>query len=151
MSMELDTAKDIAEKFVEINADQFERVEICGSIRRNNNNVNDIDLVVIPKHPDNFLLDYNATVRGRKRVEIPYHNGIKIDIYVADQDNFEVLKLIRTGSAEHNIKLCQLAIEKGWKLKANGEGLITSSETIKTERGILEALLGKYIEPEDRT
>lgn len=147
--MDLKQAESIAYNFILDNSFEFRVVEICGSIRRKKANVNDIDLVAIPKNPETFLKKFDANIRGPKRVEI-FFSGIKIDIYIADEKNFEVLKLIRTGSAEHNIKLCKEAIKRGWKLKANGDGLITPSGAIRTEKGILEALLGKYVEPEDR-
>ena len=47
--------------------------------------------------------------------------------------------------------LCGLALKKGWKLHADGRGLMRGDELIdNTERGILMKLLGKYVEPKDR-
>ncbi len=152
--MKLDVAVAIATGFIHANQGEFERVEVCGSIRRKRPEVNDIDLVVIPRDPENFLKSYDATIRGPKRLQIPlFHVAgvIKLDIYVANQQNFEVLRLIRMGSAEHNIRLCTEAKRRGWQLKANGDGLIMPSGAITTEEGILVELLGKYVEPEERT
>ncbi len=150
--MELQKAEEIAKEFINKIQDECIKVEVLGSIRRRKPQVKDIDLLIIPKNIL-FLSSPTFTIpiskRGEKLIRASYE-GIQIDIYLANQDNWEVLKLIRTGSAEHNRNLCLLAIKNGWKLKANGEGLITDKGTIKTERGILEALLGKYIEPEDR-
>lgn len=149
--MELEQAKDIALEFMVKIADECKKGDIVGSVRRNVPEVHDIDLVVIPKAKP-FLFTMPAKMRGEKIIRIAY-KGIDIDIYIADEKTYEVLKLIRTGSAEHNIKLCSEAKKRGWQLKANGEGLIDlkTGETIdNTEEGILTRLLGKYIEPERR-
>jgi DNA polymerase/3'-5' exonuclease PolX len=117
-----------------------ERAEIVGSIRRRKVKVHDIDIVLIPKVPlENKLLSGNI-------------EGIPFEIYIADHNTYEVLRLIRSGSADHNKMLCQKAKEKGWQLKAGGTGLVDKDGNIidNTERGILEKLLGKYVEPQDR-
>ena len=60
-------------------------------------------------------------------------------------------QLIRTGSAEHNRKLCSMALKKGMKLHADGRGLYKDDEMVSnTEEGILQILLGKYVKPEKR-
>lgn len=136
--MKLEKAKTIAEEFIKENNHKYERIEVVGSIRRNKPEVKDIDLIAIPKYPEK-----------KKLIRLNYM-GIQVDIYLAIEENWEVLKLIRTGSAKHNRMLCFKALSRGWKLKAGGEGLITPDKTYTTERGILEALLGKYVEPEER-
>jgi DNA polymerase/3'-5' exonuclease PolX len=74
------------------------------------------------------------------------------------------LLLIRTGSKEHNIKLCQQAKRRGMKLHADGSGLekmlagqgheIDNSTTSRipcpTEQSIFEALGLVYAEPWER-
>ena len=45
-----------------------------------------------------------------------------------------------------------MAINKGWRMKSGGEGLILpDGKAIRTEKDILEKLLGKYVEPEQRS
>src|SRR3989338_6575962 len=136
--MELEKAKEIAKEYINRNQSQYLQMEVVGSIRRVKPEVRDIDIVAIPK----FSQD-------KKILRFDY-KGIQIDIYFATKDNYECLRLIRTGSAEHNRMLCSLALRKGWKLKASGEGLCAKKEKIHTKEGILKALLGKYIEPKDR-
>jgi len=143
--MKLEEAKQIAEKYIELNKCKYTEMEVVGSIRRQKAEVNDIDIIAIPVVPD------------KKKIIREMFMGAQIDLYIATPFNFDVLKLIRTGSANHNKKLCFLALRNGWKLKANGEGLLLLTPnnagaliTITSERGILEKLLGKYIEPEQR-
>jgi DNA polymerase (family 10) len=59
--------------------------------------------------------------------------------------------LIRTGSKEHNIKLCQHAIDKGMKLSSE-KGLMKDGKVIasKTEEEIFQGLGMDYVKPEER-
>lgn len=136
--MELKKAQEIANEFIDLVKDQYLKIEIVGSIRREKAEVKDIDLVAIPKNKVK-----------EKIIRMPFKD-ISIDLYVANEKNFECLKLIRTGSALHNIKLCSHAKRRGWQLKANGEGLITKDNILHGEKEILTALLGGYIEPKYR-
>ena len=138
--MNITQAITISRDYILKNNANFDRIEVCGSIRREKPEVNDIDIVAIPKFDV-----------GKKKINRFDYNGIQIDIYYATNQNFDVLKLIRTGSAEHNKMLCITALRKGWKLHADGRGLMRGEELIdNTEKGILEKLLGKYVEPKDR-
>jgi DNA polymerase (family 10) len=149
-------AQDIAEEvYIQI-SDNISKFEIAGSIRRKKPIVHDIDMVVVAKP---YLLkkiyelpNVKMISSGKKLIRFEY-KGIQIDIYLANTETFETIKLIRTGSAQHNIKLCMKAQEKGWHLFADGHGLYDEKnfKTIAdTEEGILIALLGKNIPPEER-
>lgn len=74
-----------------------------------------------------------------------------VDLYHATENNWGTLMLIRTGSKEHNIKLCSLAREKGLKLSAS-EGVVDGDKIIasKTEDEIFTALGMPSILPEER-
>ncbi|KKU14261.1 MAG: hypothetical protein UX22_C0030G0009 [Candidatus Jorgensenbacteria bacterium GW2011_GWA2_45_9] len=136
--MELEKAKQIAEEYIESVRDDYQRIEIVGSIRRGKPIVKDIDLVAIPKIP-----------QTRKILKTEY-KGIVIETYLTTEENYECLRLFRTGSADHNIRLCMEARRRGWQLKASGDGLITPNGVIRTEEDILVSLLGQYVEPRNR-
>lgn len=64
-------------------------------------------------------------------------------------ETWGTLVLIRTGSAEHNIKLSMIAQKKG--LKLSHSGLTKNGEVItSTEKEIFKALDLPYVEPEER-
>jgi DNA polymerase/3'-5' exonuclease PolX len=146
--MKLLEGKRIATEFVDRIKNQCHQIEIVGSIRRGRPEINDIDIVAIPKNHRTFLCGLRAEVRGDKIIRFNFQ-GAKIDLYLATGETFEVLRLIRTGSAAHNIKLASIAKRKGWELKFD-KGLVTDKGEIKTEAGILEALLGRVPEPRER-
>jgi len=156
--MKLEIAKQKAEYTKCFFEPYAKRIEIVGSIRRECENVNDVDIILIPK--DNFkeaignLKKLGFIKKSGEKLIIYELNSVQYDLYICTEENWEVIKLIRTGSKEHNQKLCILAKQKGLSLKAGGKGLVTddrNEEVISdTEKGILENLLGKYVEPKDR-
>jgi DNA polymerase/3'-5' exonuclease PolX len=178
----LKDAKDIADEVCHLLGKHFEKMTVCGSIRRKKPEVNDIDIVAIPKNkynfgdptlsdniraldPEGFRLAQNRKAGNDRFLDGPaikrfYYKGIMVDLYLANEKTYEVLVLIRTGSAAHNVRLTTLAKGKGWKLKAGGEGLVRvegegKNEKIvedidSTENGILLKLLGRVPLPEER-
>jgi DNA polymerase/3'-5' exonuclease PolX len=62
--MRIEEARRKAEEFVQRIQSQCERLEIVGSIRRGKAQVNDIDLLAIPKDHRRFLCGMQAKVRG---------------------------------------------------------------------------------------
>lgn len=79
--------------------------------------------------------------------------GIPVDIYVATEDTWVTLLLIRTGSKEHNVRLAQRARELGMKLRASGDGIEGSTgELIKVrnEEEVFSVLRLDYLPPRMR-
>ena len=183
--MNLVEASTIATKIVNELKPHFVKLEIVGSIRRQCDIVHDIDLVGIRKGEadytfgqpslENFIKSTDpdgaaeAMTEGISRflngdkIKRFKYMGAKIDLYLASKDTFETLKLIRTGSAEHNTRLAVLARKKNMKLVASGAGLCTIKGGIynnepeeiisiveNTEEGILKNLLGRVPKPLER-
>lgn len=131
------------------------RIEIVGSIRRKRRIVNDIDILIEPLNTFGLgeaiagLL--GLTSRGDK-IQRGTYKGIQIDVYFADTNTWDTLKLIRTGSAGHNIRLTSLAKRRGWHLYADGRGLMNDKGKIvaRSEEEIFNALSITYLLPESR-
>ena len=154
--MKLEEAEELAREIVEHVHPFCERVEVAGSIRRKKSEVRDIDLVLIPKPllwsriitTLQRTMDAEVLKRGNSIAQLTI-KGVNVDLYVATAETWGALLLIRTGSAEHNIKLSQIALRKGMKLSHKGlmkEGKVIAS----TEKEIFEALSLPYVEPEHR-
>ena len=154
--MELNKAKKIAGEFIQEISDLVSSVEVVGSVRREQPYPRDLDFILIPENPLTFKIDFIKRFKksikqiGNKLIRLTYKE-IQVDIYIANRNSWETLKLIRTGSVDFNKKLCMLAKNKGWHLYADGKGLYADNKLISnTERGIIETLLGEYIEPSER-
>jgi DNA polymerase (family 10) len=152
--MKLEDAQVIADKFVSEIKEFCKKIEIVGSIRRKKSEINDIDIILIPKFKERLIQKIrkisNLEVQGKKLIRAEY-SGMQVDIYFTDEETWGILLLIRTGSKEHNIKLCQYAIKNGMKL-SSANGLMKNDKVIasKTEEKIFKELGLDYIKPEDR-
>ncbi|MBA7597916.1 hypothetical protein ES703_04924 [subsurface metagenome] len=152
----LERAQRIAEEVVKRLAPYCKRIEVAGSIRRKKPWVNDVDLVLIPH--DLWDLHSELTKLGQlkmsgKKILRVIAGSTQIDLYVADEETWATLLLIRTGSAENNIRLASLAKKRGWHLAASGDGLFNEHEERiagDTEESIYSALRLPFQEPEER-
>ena len=177
--MQLQEASVLAEKVRTALEPLCVKIEIAGSIRRSRPEVHDVDLVAIPKSlteagplggtvqicdsvvwKERFpkLLKKQGLivdVSGQELIRCSYpSNGFQVDLYRARAETWGVILLVRTGSKDHNVKLCSLARSKGLKLSAC-EGVVTKEgfgETIasRTEEEMFSALGLRFIEPKDR-
>lgn len=166
--MSLEEAEKIAADIVRELSPLADRIEIVGSIRRRRPAVHDIDIILIPKEGKAESLKDQclawqplfstcpAPKWGDKLASFWYDDKIQVDLYFANDYTWPILKLIRTGSKEHNVKLCMVSANKGMKLKADGSGLFRDRletervDGIKDEADIFAALGLRYVEPEDR-
>jgi DNA polymerase/3'-5' exonuclease PolX len=153
----LEKAVEIANEVAAKLSPYCERIEIAGSIRRRKLLPEDIDIVLIPKEGWNMRAVLPSLFTGIKKsgpklAEFMF-KGVDVDLYYATPETWGTLLLIRTGPKELNIHLCTLAQNRGWKLKASGEGLFDSGGTRiagDDEHSIFRALGLRYEEPWER-
>ena len=141
-----------------------EHIMVVGSIRRKRPEVADIDIVLIPQAwmwntivqtlKTNWLAQVVEAGQELARLKVPTgatSEPVQVDIYRARPETWGVLLLIRTGSMQHNIKLCSLARQKGMMLSA-AKGVIKDGKVIasRTEEEIFKALEMDFVEPEKR-
>jgi len=154
--MELEKAKAIGDEVIKRLDPYCQRIEIAGSVRRKKPTVNDIDFVLIPS--DLWNLQHEIMGLGQVRMSgskiMRVMVGlVQVDLYIASPETWATLLLIRTGSAENNIRLATLAKKRGWHLAASGDGLFDEEGRRiagDTEKSIYEALGLPYQRPEER-
>lgn len=156
--IKLEDAKKIADEVVRFLEPMCERIEVAGSIRRKRVECKDIDIVLMLKPQYSMKgIQYKLENEGAKTILAgdkfvqQNYKETQVDMYRADKNNFEIIFLIRTGSANHNKMLCSKALAKGLKMKFD-LGLIDSNKNVvaNTEDGILKELLGEVVSPEER-
>ncbi len=141
------------------NLEGVEKVEVAGSFRRMKETVGDIDiLVVAEKDVSDSILSLDNIERillqGRTKLSFIYSindkRKIQVDVRIVRKESWGSALQYFTGSKEHNIKLREIAIQKGYKL--NEYGLFKEENYIagRTEEEIYESLGLKYIPPEMR-
>lgn len=143
----------------------YEKVMLCGSIRRRRPDVGDIDCVLLPnRHTDSAFvtLEKEGTLKplikkdGRvmlgKAIRSYIFRGIQVDFYISRPDTFGITCFVRTGSKEHNIRIASVAKRKGLRLRPT-EGLydgLLRVDDDTDDRSIFEILGLPYLPPEKR-
>jgi len=153
----LERAEKIAEAVVKRLSPYCQKIEVAGSIRRRKEWVQDIDLVLIPS--DLWNLHHEIMGLGQMRMSggkilRVMVGSTQVDIYIASEETWATLLLIRTGSVENNIRLATLAKKKGWHLAASGDGLFDErGQRVAgdSEESIYKALKLPWQEPEERS
>jgi len=113
--IELSEARNIADKVLNHVRPAMARIEIAGSIRREKPVVGDIELVAIVDDRDKLLRllgDVGQTIKPSVPGAIPWtpkpdsryirvrlEEGMNLDLFIANPDNWGGLFLMRTGSA----------------------------------------------------
>lgn len=144
-------------------------IAIAGSVRRRRPEVNDIEIVLIPKEvPDmNALLPMYVrcpdlidainkwpAVRGEptgkytRRIIRP---GVEVDFFLVDRDNWGLQLALRTGSAEFSHHV----LAHGWCVagcEGRGGHLFRGDKMIpvRTEHELFELIGHRWVEPELR-
>lgn len=152
----LERAEKIAEAVIKRLAPYCTYIEVAGSVRRRRPWVKDVDFVLIVSdlwglHSEVKKLG-QAQAAGKKLMRITA-SSTQLDLYIATPETWATLLLIRTGSAENNIRLCSRAKKMGWHLAASGDGLFNEKgQRIAgdTEISIYNALGLPYQRPEER-
>lgn len=160
--IQLVIAQEIGEKILSCISPFLKPVELVGSVRRQKEYCRDLDFVGVAS-PVDFDKAFRA-VKAEFKTEIKVKGDrvtrflidadigrIQVDLYNATPQTFGIHKLIRTGSANHNMWLANYAISKGFRLKySNGllkDGCVYAGAT---EKGVFDALGLRCPKPEER-
>ena len=160
--MEYNKALEIAEKVKAQLAPHCERIEIAGSIRRKKPVVKDIEIVAIPKPYDIGLFENGiaAVVKQWTKVkgELPCKytqrilpEGIALDLFFADHENWGLIYAMRTGSADYSHHVLGNAwVKQGYRsiegyLCSNGKRI-----AVPEEKDLFRLIGVLYVEPEKR-
>jgi DNA polymerase/3'-5' exonuclease PolX len=116
----------IAEKYKSLLDPHCIRIEIAGSVRRMKIDCRDIEYVIIPKPYDVGLFESGIAmiinqwqmVKGNlpscKYTQRILPEGIKADIFFATEENFGLIYLIRTGSADFSRRIATRWADRGY-------------------------------------
>jgi DNA polymerase (family 10) len=103
--------------------DLIEKIEPAGSVRRRKETVGDIDILATSKDAQAALEAFvrlpivkEVLGKGTTKATIVSRDGIQVDLRIVDNRSFGTSLQYFTGSKEHNIKLRDLAKQKGFKL-----------------------------------
>jgi len=162
--MKLEQAKEIAKKYLEILRPFAYQIEIAGSVRRKKPEVKDIEIVMLPMGNKLFELKEITDKWGKIKGDVTgkycariLPEGIHLDLFFANSNNWFNILFIRTGSADWIKKIAFRWKERGYHSKdgllhpiTNCEGDLGQPIVFGSEEKIFEFLDMKYVPPEER-
>ena len=104
-----------------------EKAIICGSTRRMKETVGDLDILIISSRGSKVmdfvtsLPEVDSTIaKGPTKTTVMLKIGISCDFRLIEKDGFGGAVQYFTGNKDHNVKLREIAIKKGYKLNEYG-------------------------------
>lgn len=153
-------ARAAAQTVIEMIDVYCERVEIAGSVRRGKTDVKDVEIVLIPRA--GWLEHLDVLVEAGVIAKAPYgangqhrwgtkyrglvYDGVRIELFAADADNWGYILWLRTGPGDANEYVMKQLKAQGSSLSARGGYWWRGDERMATpDEDSVFALLG--IEP----
>lgn len=143
--------------------------QIAGSIRRARPTIGDIDLLIAVDHTDAIAHIMETFVQqpivarilgqGESKSSVELHNGVQVDLRVLPIERWGTAQQYFTGSQMHNIRIREIALEKGYSLNEHAFSPVDSSGNIiedaekvifRTEEEVYDFLGMQWIPPEIR-
>lgn len=164
--MELRRAQNFADELIQFLLPLCKRAEVAGSTRRKKPNVHDIEIAAIPESINNLKnkLGLHLMKMGGKNKTNPFikagdkyiqfrYKCEQIDLFLAEEDNWGLIYLMRTGSAAFSAHVLATwkkvtgggYSENGYLHTADGKRVVT-----KDERDVFKLCRMEFVEPELR-
>ncbi|MFH1648564.1 MAG: DNA polymerase/3'-5' exonuclease PolX [Patescibacteria group bacterium] len=127
--MLLTHAEQIVERIKEhmVKCKEVKEVVACGSFRRRNPTVGDLDIPISTTNPEKAIKHFlkfdeilEVVNQGEKKATVILKNDIQVDIYMSTPEAFGSMLQYFTGSKQHNILLRTYALSKGMSLSEYG-------------------------------
>lgn len=144
------------EQFI-VNIPDVDQAMIGGSYRRQRATVADLDAFASSDNPEaviNRFVEYPAIRRvishGSTRASVIVDDDLNVDLRVVKPESYGAAAIYFTGNKEHQIRLRDMAIDRGWKL--NEYGLFDGDQRLAgaTEAEVYAQFDLPYFEPELR-
>ncbi|MEW6074692.1 MAG: DNA polymerase/3'-5' exonuclease PolX [Candidatus Omnitrophota bacterium] len=133
------------------------KISCAGSLRRQRETIRDIDILLASEAPKKIIRYFTGLPQvkeiiasGSTKSSVRTADGIQVDCRAVVGKSFGAALLYFTGSKNFNIKLRQIAIQKGLKINEYGVFRGNSFVAGRTEAEIFKLLGMEYIEPELR-
>ena len=154
----IDTAQRVR-SYMESACPEISKLVFCGSLRRFEETIGDLDLVCVTDNPQgalDALASMDAVVdvlgHGESKVSVVLSSGIQVDLRVADPQNLGAMLQYFTGNLHHNVLLREVATGLGFSLNEYGLTNLETGEleTFSDEESLYDRLGLQFIPPELR-
>lgn len=102
---------------------QVEEAVIAGSIRRGRTTIGDVDILAVSDEAEPIMEHFVSMSRverilgqGPTKSSIELRTGLQVDLRVLPRERFGTALQYFTGSKDHNVKIREIALNKGFSL-----------------------------------
>ena len=137
----------------------LEHLTVAGSFRRARETVGDIDILATATHPQEIVSAFSrmplvqeVLASGPTKASVIVQDTIQVDLRIVEHRSFGTVLQYFTGSKEHNVKLRQIALSRGYSLSEYSLTRLSDSQDLffDREEDVYSALGLAYIPPEMR-
>ncbi|MFZ2471052.1 MAG: DNA polymerase/3'-5' exonuclease PolX [Methanothrix sp.] len=137
----------------------LEHITVAGSFRRAKETVGDIDILATASRPDEIVAAFvrmplveEVLAQGPTKASVIVQETIQVDLRIVEHKSFGTVLQYFTGSKEHNVRLRQLALSRGYSLSEYSLTRQADSRDLffDREEEVYAALGLPYIPPEMR-
>jgi DNA polymerase (family 10) len=155
----------VAEPIVNEILDYLKRMEgiehatAAGSFRRGKETVGDIDILATASRPEEIIAAFvrmpmveEVLGKGPTKASIIVQETIQVDLRIVEHRSYGTVLQYFTGSKDHNVRLRQLALERGYSLSEYSLKRLVDGEDLffDSEEEVYSTLGLQYIPPELR-
>ncbi|MSR31834.1 MAG: DNA polymerase/3'-5' exonuclease PolX [Gemmataceae bacterium] len=162
----LDEAQVTAAAFLQLleKVPGMQKIEVCGSLRRRNETVRDIDILIAAKNPTPVMDAFVSAPgvmqvlgKGETKSSVLANiiggetsRNIQVDLRVVSEKEFPFALAYFTGSKDHNVALRGRAQDQGMKLNEYALEKVGEKIDCTEEKDIYKALGLQWVPPEMR-
>ncbi len=137
----------------------LDHITVAGSFRRAKETVGDIDILATASRPEEIVAAFarmplveEVLVQGPTKASVIVQETIQVDLRIVEHRSFGTVLQYFTGSKEHNVRLRQLALSRGYSLSEYSLTRLADSQDLFFDREdeVYAALGLTYIPPEMR-
>jgi DNA polymerase (family 10) len=137
----------------------LEHITAAGSFRRARETVGDIDILATASRPEEIVAAFvrmplveEVLAQGPTKASVIVQETIQVDLRIVEHPSFGTVLQYFTGSKEHNVRLRQLALNRGYSLSEYSLTRLADSRDLfyDREEDVYAALGLPYIAPEMR-
>ncbi len=139
--------------------DGLEHITAAGSFRRAKETVGDIDILATASRPEEIVAAFvlmplveEVLAQGPTKASVIVQETIQVDLRIVEHRSFGTVLQYFTGSKEHNVRLRQLSLSRGYSLSEYSLTKLADGRNLffDREEDVYAALGLPYIAPEMR-
>jgi DNA polymerase (family 10) len=137
----------------------LEHITAAGSYRRGKETVGDIDILATATRPEEVVARFvcmpmveEVLAKGPTKASVIVQETIQVDLRIVEHRSYGTVLQYFTGSKDHNVRMRQLALGRGYSLSEYSLTQLSDSQDLFYEReeDVYAALGLQYIPPEMR-